>query len=59
MVKPRSVPASVNVRSNVGNMSARPLVFVKGAGAVSNQQGRFERDAREVFDELAHAPVPH
>ena len=51
MVKPRSVPASVNVRSNVGNMSARPLVFVKGAGAVSNPQGRFERDAREVFDD--------
>ncbi|RAS12073.1 PA0069 family radical SAM protein [Cupriavidus alkaliphilus] len=36
---------------------ARPLAARKGRGAVSNLQGRFERDQREAFDD-GWGPVP-
>ncbi|GLC95014.1 radical SAM protein [Cupriavidus sp. TA19] len=35
----------------------RPPVARKGRGAVSNLQGRFERDQREAFDDGWHSPA--
>jgi DNA repair photolyase len=58
---PGSNPASPN-RPAGDDAGFRPVAFVKGAGAVSNPQGRFERDTRERVDDGWFsddgAPVP-
>ena len=51
MSNPRLVRPSNHPPAAAEAGGVRPLVFVKGAGAVSNPQGRFERDARTPFDD--------
>ena len=51
MSNPRLVRPSTHPPAAAESGDVRPLVFVKGAGAVSNPQGRFERDARTPFDD--------
>ncbi len=51
MSNPRLVRPSNHPPAAAEAGGVRPLVFVKGAGALSNPQGRFERDARTPFDD--------
>ena len=54
----RSGPDGGHLEDTTGAGRARPVVAIKGRGAITRTPHRFERDAREAFDDGWSAPTP-